>query len=203
LSTEQKDTRGRAEEFYRQRCADSPPGESDLRRLVELLWQEHSDRVFALAAARLRDGERAADVCQETFVRAAGWLRANAGRRPIRLNFSGWLSAIAGNLVVDVFRENKPSALPTVGDEQWEPVDAAAAGPDAGDAAIEEDLERLRRCLEALSGRDRRVIELADLSGLAHAAIAEQLAAKIGTIGVWLHRARKKLRDCVELRRSA
>jgi RNA polymerase sigma-70 factor (ECF subfamily) len=57
----------------------------------EILVHRHSQRVYRAARAILRDDEEAADVAQETFVRAYRKLRQFAGRA----KFSTWLTKIA------------------------------------------------------------------------------------------------------------
>src|SRR5688572_15893426 len=57
----------------------------------EMLFHRHSQRIYRAARAILRDDEEAADVVQETFLRAYGHLNQFAGRA----KFSTWLTKIA------------------------------------------------------------------------------------------------------------
>lgn len=133
---------------------------------------------------KLWDGERAAELAQDVFVRALG----TAPQNP-----RAWLFTVAANLAHDearqVVRRKRHLALLER---------AASADPPAIDplAAMEREqrAESVRRALDMLGERDREVLLLRD-AGLSYPEIAERTGLAIGAIGTTLSRARKRLVD--------
>ena len=149
-------------------------------------WTEIYEEMYPALVRYLHrkvwDAERAAELAQDTFVRALS-------ARPD--NPRAWLFTVAANIAHDesrlVIRRRKHLALlkqetaadpPTV-----DPV--AAMDADARAAAV-------RRALETLSERDREVLLLRD-AGLSYPEIAERTGLAVGAIGTTLCRARKRL----------
>ena len=64
----------------------------------------------------------------------------------------------------------------------------------------EEELDALRQCIEALPEQKRCILTLYDIENISYKAIAKKIGKPSSTIGVILHRIRKELRNCVELR---
>jgi RNA polymerase sigma-70 factor (ECF subfamily) len=63
--------------------------------------------------------------------------------------------------------------------------------------------EALRRCIDDLKGRSKRVIELRYRRGLRSNAIAEEMALSSGAVRMLLCRVRESLRNCIERRTAA
>jgi len=196
--------------FFEERILGGEPSPEDYRRLVELLWQAYSESVFLHAHAKLSNTEDARDVCQDAFVRVLQWLQTHRGEMPQKVNFPAWLRRITRNLIIDRFRRpalvapwpeprqgTDPDAVP-----HTEFPDQRAQQP-ADQAALQEELDALRKCIEDLKSTRRKMITLRDLDGVSYADIAHQLGVPTGTVCGTLHRARKQLRECVELRVAA
>src|SRR5215212_9209172 len=90
---------------------DEPPDEA----LLRAVYEEHGQAVLAYANRLVRDRHAAADVVQETFLRA--WRHPEVlvrGHGPIR----GWLLAVARNIVIDRARARalaiRPQEVPDV-----------------------------------------------------------------------------------------
>jgi RNA polymerase sigma factor (sigma-70 family) len=64
----------------------------------------------------------------------------------------------------------------------------------------EEKIDALRECIDALPNRKKQVVILRDVEGLSYGTIAKKVAMPLSTVGVTLHRVRKDLRECVELK---
>jgi RNA polymerase sigma-70 factor (ECF subfamily) len=193
--------------FFKERIAGSRPSLGDYQRLMELLWESYNRSIFLFAYAKLENREDARDVCQDAFVKALEWITANPGQIPAKVNFPAWLTRIARNLIIDRFR--RPALTgeypwPTYGSE--ENLDTCTDWSEIGvhaptDKMIgEEQISALRDCIEALPDLRRRVVILRDLDGLSYDAIAKEINVPTSTVGVMLHRTRKGLRDCVELK---
>ena len=190
--------------FFEETLRGGEPSLDDYRTLAQLLWEWYGRSVFLYARARLPSVEDAKDLCQDAFVNALEWLQKNPGRRPEKVNFPAWLQRIARNLVVDWYR--RPDLVTTLPDDPNG--NGGATGLDHWPArrAIaplerltrEEELAALRHCIEELREAMRRVVVLRDIEELKNKAIGEMLDIPASTVGVTLHRARKKLRECVE-----
>jgi RNA polymerase sigma-70 factor, ECF subfamily len=63
--------------------------------------------------------------------------------------------------------------------------------------------EALRRCIDELKGRSKRVIELRYRRGLRSNAIAEEMTLSSGAVRMLLCRVRESLRHCIERRTAA
>jgi len=196
-----------AHEFFENRIRGKTPSLDDYRRLVELLWKRYAESVFLFAYAWLKNYQDARDVVNDSFVKAMEWLQKNPGKKPPKVNFPAWLRRIARNLIIDMLRRRgliRQWPMPRPGAEDGPPPyaewpDTREFGP-VEQLIVEEELEALRKCIELLPERKRRLVVLHDINGLTHAAIGETLGMPASTVGVTIHRARKELRRCVELR---
>jgi RNA polymerase sigma-70 factor (ECF subfamily) len=151
---------------------------------------EHKDRVHSYARRMLRDHEDAKDVAQECLVRL--WRdheRVDAGL------CRSWLLRSAHNLCVDRLRRRSIRPEADQRDDAPDPVDARP-GPDRLTSSAE-IAGRLERALLDLDHRDRAIVLLREVEGLAYEEISEMLGLKLGTLKATLHRAREKLRGAL------
>jgi RNA polymerase sigma-70 factor (ECF subfamily) len=151
------------------------------------LVDETHATVFRVAAALVSDRDEAADVTQETYVRAWGRIEElRDGGAAV-----GWLCRIARNVAHDRRRS------------WWSriraPLDALAGeaapredGPDAVLAAAER-ADAVRAALAKLPDKHRVVLALRELEGLSYDEIAAALGVPVGTVESRLHRARGAL----------
>ncbi len=149
---------------------------------------EHKNRVYAYAAAMLRNREEARDVAQEALVRM--WQH----RDDVEVETArAWLLRTAHNLCLDRMRRRavrNESALDTV-----EPVTPdAAPGPERR-AASALTGRRIEAALMRLVPRDRAIVLMREVQGMAYEEIAEILEMPLGTLKAALHRARERLRE--------
>jgi RNA polymerase sigma-70 factor (ECF subfamily) len=149
---------------------------------VRALYREYGGAVNTVAHAIVHDRDLAADVVQQTFVKA--W-RAAASFDPGR-DFAPWLYSIARHTAIDVLRAE---SRPTRGGHQPE-VDVQIEGE-----SIEQTWERfeVRRAVDALPPDEREVVRRSHLLGHTHDEIAEQLGVPVGTVKSRSGRAHKRL----------
>jgi len=149
---------------------------------VRAVYQEHAGAVFTVARSIVRDRELAADVVQQTFVKA--WRAASTfeGNRQL----APWLYSIARHTAIDMVRaESKPTR--------------GGHAPETDVGVQPETFERtwerfeVRRAVDALPETEREVVRLSHLMGHTHEAIAEQLQIPIGTVKSRSARAHKRL----------
>jgi RNA polymerase sigma-70 factor (ECF subfamily) len=160
----------------------------------ELVDRSH-ETVFRLAAAQTGDRDEAADVVQETYIRA--WERIGDLRDGAAV--TAWLARIARNAA----HERRRSWWSRI----RAPLDAApeerlAGGGErpAADAALEaaERADAVRRALARLPEKHRAVLALREVEGMTYEDIAAALGVPVGTVESRLHRARRALAGRLE-----
>jgi RNA polymerase sigma-70 factor, ECF subfamily len=145
-----------------------------------LLAERHEDRLFTVAARMLGSRDDAADVVQETLIRA--WTGLPRFRGDARL--STWLHRILLNAVYDHQARRRPT-VPL--DETYDPADPR-------DRIAEHELsDELQRALAALSEDFRLPVLLADVAGLSYEEIGESLGLPAGTVRSRIFRGRAEL----------
>jgi RNA polymerase sigma-70 factor (ECF subfamily) len=160
----------------------------DFRDLAE----EYGGRIFTYARYSLRHHEDAEDVTQEVLVRL--WKH----RDSIEPGRTGtWVMRVARNLVIDVARRRQSrTALFAEGAHVTE-MAGHVASHEATDTALRraEIREHLEAALEELNEPYRSIVVLREVQGLAYDEIAAAMNMPLGTIKVYLHRARRQLRE--------
>ena len=166
-------------------------------RLVEL----NKRLVFGLCLRLLQDQEEARDAAQETFVRAWGAIGTYDPSQP----FAPWLLRIARNHCIDLVRRRLPAArrveLDADGDDDSDRTELADAGARRGDEQLEraEVASTLGLAVASLPPNYREVIHLFHVEQMSYKEIAATMEVPIGTVMTWLHRARAKLREMLDL----
>lgn len=170
-----------------------------MRAEFEVRALEHLDAVHRLAMQLTRRPDEAADLVQETYLRAIrsaeGFEERGGGMRP-------WLFTIAHNLFMSG-RKRAARAPSAVG--EFFDADPRSAAP--GDALPAWDLasldwehvdDRLKKAIEELSPEHRETLLLWGVEGMKYREIADVLGMPIGTVMSRLHRARQALALALE-----
>ncbi len=167
----------------------------------DLLVGRYQRLVYAIAWARLRDGDLCDDVVQETFLLA--WQHLPSLRDPDR--FGPWVSALARSAASRLSRtrrrENRVAAEAPADELQGlrdlhEPRSSPSDGVLlAGERTRE---ERLSDALEAIPQKDREALTLFYLQEKRIAECARMLEIGEGAFKMRLHRARQVLRGEME-----
>jgi RNA polymerase sigma-70 factor (ECF subfamily) len=160
--------------------------------LFEILVHRHSQRLYRSARAILRDDDEAADVVQETYLRAYRNLKQFGGRA----RFSTWLTRIA---IYEARARNRRSGIR--GDKRGT---AAAAKAIREEPSTEADAEKrllareirpmLEAAIDALPDLYRTVFVLRGVEEMSTAETAECLNLSEDAVKTRLHRARALLR---------
>lgn len=148
----------------------------------ERLYREHSGRVYGLCLRMTRNEAAAEDCTQEAFINA--WRALD--RFETRSSLSTWLHRIAVNVVLA--RRRRP-ALPVAAPGSEEPVEIEWAL----DTPIEEG--EIEKAIAGLPDGARDVLVLSGIYGYSHGETAQMLGVAEGTCKAQLHRARKLLRE--------
>jgi RNA polymerase sigma-70 factor (ECF subfamily) len=159
----------------------------------QVLYEQHSRRVFALCRRMLHNQTEAEDLTQEAFFQAFRKIRNFRWESA----FSTWLHRIAINVVLMYFRKKGGREVPL--EEQTPAPRNDAAGsisPSFSDPSLNGVIDReiLLRSIRQLPLRHRIVFVLHDVQGYTHQEIARLMRWSVGTSKGQLHKARTRLR---------
>lgn len=156
------------------------------RERFEQVYRRCRARVVGYVHLMTRDLETAAEIAQETFLRAheERSLWEDPSSRP-----EAWLFRVAGNLARNHLRaRGRRLPLPEPG-----------ATPDTLDLVLRrDDRSRVVAGLDRLAPSYAQVLLMRYYAGLSCAAIADELGVAPGTVMARLHRARRLLRRYVQ-----
>jgi RNA polymerase sigma-70 factor (ECF subfamily) len=162
--------------------------------------RDHARSLFRAARAFGVAGQEAEDLVQDVFTTFLERLDSFEGRSQLRT----WLFGILHRKVLELRRSS-------IVDERMDPIDEAfessfnASGKWARPPA---DLERLmlsreigeliRGCMDGLPVNQREAFVLREVEGFETAEICKILDVSVTNYGVLMHRARARLRECLE-----
>ena len=161
----------------------------------EQLVLKYQTAVYNLCLRMTGDPEDAADMTQESFLKAWRNLESFQGNSA----FSTWLYRLASNTCLDHLRsvKRRPQLSLVMEDEDGETqaldVPDSAPSPEEQVIALDEQ-SRLNDALQALEEDQRQILILRAVNGLSYTEIAEALQLKEGTVKSRLARARDQLR---------
>jgi len=160
----------------------------------EKLVTEYEKSVYAITLRMTNNAEDAADMTQETFIKAYNSLQAFRGDS----KFSVWLFRIATNVCLDFLRSRnrKQTVSLSVEDDEGEEAQLDIADESQSpELLLERGLTRdaVRRGLDTLPPDYRQILLLREIQGLSYEEIAEALRLEVGTVKSRIFRARKKL----------
>jgi RNA polymerase sigma-70 factor (ECF subfamily) len=154
-------------------------------RAFERLYREHAGRVYGLCLRMTREPHTAEDCTQETFISA--W-RALA-RFETRSSLGTWLHRIAVN--VALAKRRKAARDEPVADVE---IEEEAAEPDwTLETPVE--VQEIEDAIGTLPQGARDALVLHALYGYSHMEAAQMLGVAEGTCKAQLHRARRLLRE--------
>ncbi len=163
------------------------------RAFIERLYAAHHSEIYAYLARMLRDDELAADLTQETFVKAFRAFDTLEDHNRAR----AWLYQIAGRTALDELRRRK-----IVRFVPW-------TGESHGTAASAEDLvvrsrlsADLERALMRIPARQRQALLLAELNDLTGLELASALGVSHVAARALLTRGRESLRQALAVERA-
>jgi RNA polymerase sigma-70 factor, ECF subfamily len=149
----------------------------------ERLYREFSGRVYGLCLRMTKDPAMAEDCVQEAFINA--WRALD--RFEIRSSFSTWLHRIAVNVVLG--KRRRPSFTAEASLES----EALEASEWSLDTPVEES--EIEEAIAGLPDGARDVLVLSGIYGYSHGETAQMLGVAEGTCKAQLHRARKLLKE--------
>jgi RNA polymerase sigma-70 factor (ECF subfamily) len=169
--------------------ATTEPAKAMSTLRFKLAVLQYDRAVYRFARTLLRDAREAEDVVQETFLRY--WQQGGDVRKPRE-----WLYKVARNACLDRFR--KSGRL--VSHEQAAPAEPADNRDPEWHYEQRELEADVLRLLDTLPEPQRSLVVLFDLQGVDGAGCAAILGLSATQVKVYLHRARRRLREQLEHR---
>lgn len=174
------------------------PESTDPRTQFEEQALPYMDQLYGAAMRMARNPQDAADLVQDTFVKAyAAWGRFTQGT-----NLKAWLYRILTNTYINGYRKRQREPYQGAIDEleDWQLGGAASTTASSHRSAEAEAIDRMpssavKDALQELKEDFRMVVYLADVEGFAYQEIADIMDTPIGTVMSRLHRGRRLLRE--------
>lgn len=155
----------------------------------DALFEQYSTPIYNYVLRMVGDPDRAADIAQDTFVKAYRKLDSLTDEAAAR----AWLYRIASNTAIDEIRRRRF----TVRMDPQEPAHAqrpdGEPGPEAQLLASQLD-ERIQRALLRLKPNHRQCLLLSDLEDMSGQEIGEVMGLSYGAVRTLLCRARGEMR---------
>ncbi|MDQ7780219.1 MAG: sigma-70 family RNA polymerase sigma factor [Planctomycetota bacterium] len=162
------------------------------------LVARYQDRIYNIVYRMVGNRDDAADLCQESFIKA---FRA-IGSFETRSSFVTWMYRIAANTCISFHRSRAGKAVQVhTSDSDLDFVGGSAehersSASDPTDRAAErERTDTVQKAILSLDPESRAVVVLRDIDGKSYEEIADMLDLPIGTVRSRLHRARMELKS--------
>jgi RNA polymerase sigma-70 factor, ECF subfamily len=169
--------------------------------MEDITLSGYTDGLYAYAMVLSRNPALAADLVQDTYVRA---LKAKESLRPDS-NVKSWLFTILRNVFLNQLRHERaaPKIAELDSDENLADV-SVATSDDPHDLYVrKQQRERVRAAIQQLPIEFREIIILREYEELSYSEIASVLQCPVGTVMSRLARARSKLGDLLSISREA
>lgn len=156
------------------------------------LYDASASKLFAVALRILRNREQAEEVVQEAYIKI--WNRAGDYNPDLAAPVT-WMAAIVRNRSLDELRRRGGRVF--VDDDV---LDTLESDDESAVALLErqDDVAKLRRCLDGLESEKRKMVCLAYLEGMSREDLAQKFGKPEGTVKTWLRRSLMQLKGCLE-----
>lgn len=168
--------------------------QGDISSFDELVLK-YRQRLFSVIYNLTSNREDAADLVQETFIKAF----RSIGRFKCQSSFFTWLYRIGVNTTLTYLKKNKARRF-----FSFEKLDEEASREDVFEALssnatsdkpalLKELQQKLNEALQKLSNKHRTIVVLFEIEGLSHKEIAAIMKCSEGTVRSRLHYAKQQL----------
>ena len=172
---------------------------ADTRALFEDQALQYMDQLYAAAMRMTRNPSDAADLVQETFVKAYQAF----GQFQQGTNLKAWLYRIQTNTFINNYRKNQRNPYQGTIDEleDWQLGNAESVTQSTSTRSAEaEAIDHLpdstvKEALQSIPEDFRLAVYFADVEGFSYQEIADIMKTPVGTVMSRLHRGRRMLRD--------
>lgn len=171
---------------------------AERRRLFQEQALPFMDQLYGAAMRMTKKPADAADLVQETFVKAfAAFNQFEQGT-----NLKAWLYRILTNTFINVYRKKQRDPYQGTIDEleDWQMGGAESATSTTTRSAEAEAIDRMpasavKDALQSIPEDFRLAVYFADVEGFAYQEIADIMKTPVGTVMSRLHRGRRLLRE--------
>ncbi|GAB3032924.1 RNA polymerase sigma factor SigR [Parafrigoribacterium mesophilum] len=179
-------------------AVETPAESGDVRALFEEQALPYMDQLYAAAMRMTRNPADAADLVQETFVKAfAAFEQFKQGT-----NLKAWLYRIQTNTFINSYRKKQRDPYQGTIDEleDWQLGNAVSATATTSRSAEAEAIDHLpdsavKDALQSIPEDFRLAVYFADVEGFSYQEIADIMKTPVGTVMSRLHRGRRMLRE--------
>ena len=176
----------------------APAQTADVRALFEEQAMQYMDQLYAAAMRMTKNPADAADLVQETFVKAY----TAFGQFQQGTNLKAWLYRIQTNTFINNYRKNQRNPYQgTIDDlEDWQLGGAESVTQHSTTRSAEaEAIDHLpdsavKDALQSIPEDFRLAVYFADVEGFSYQEIADIMKTPVGTVMSRLHRGRRLLR---------
>jgi RNA polymerase sigma-70 factor (ECF subfamily) len=167
----------------------SPVTATPDRATFDRLFEEFSAPIYNYVLRMVGDPDRAADITQDTFIKAYRKLDSLTNEHSTR----SWLYRIATNTAIDEMRRRR--WVSPMGDDEERHHERPDTGP-GPEAQVMAGLldDRIQRALLALRPNHRQCLILSDLEDMSAQQIGEVMGLSYGAVRTLLCRARGEMR---------
>ena len=155
--------------------------------------RRHADLVYRVVLNLLRDADEAADAAQEALVKV--W--RGCAEIP-ESSHRAWCARVARNAALDHLRRRNARPQPAREPEHLPELISTTPSPEEDPEAAEFQCA-LDRALDDLGEPYRSIVVLREMEGLAYQEVADTLDLPLNTMKVYLHRAKRRLREALAL----
>jgi len=189
--------------------------EGEKHKLEPQLWVDrHGDYLYNYSIVRVNDPEKAADLVQETFLAGLKALEDFQGRSSERT----WLISLLKRKIIDTYRRNSSSRESSLSDHEEDISDGTyfsgtgtfgghwleGKGPHSHSLLPEGKLEEqelmsiIEQCIALLPPKLAAVFIMKMIDEADSEEVCKELGITASNFWVMLHRARLKMRGCIE-----
>jgi RNA polymerase sigma-70 factor, ECF subfamily len=169
------------------------------KELFESQALQYMDQLYAAAMRMTRNPADAADLVQETFVKAFQAF----GQFQQGTNLKAWLYRIQTNTFINQYRKNQRNPYQSTIDdlEDWQLGNAESMTQSLSTRSAEaEAIDHLpdsavKDALQSIPEDFRMAVYFADVEGFSYQEVADIMKTPVGTVMSRLHRGRKMLRE--------
>lgn len=171
---------------------------AERRQLFQEQALPYMDQLYGAAMRMTKNPADAADLVQETFVKAF----AAFGQFEQGTNLKAWLYRILTNTFINVYRKKQRDPYQGSTDEleEWQLGNAQSATSSSSRSAEAEAIDRMpasavKDALQSIPEDFRLAVYFADVEGFSYQEIADIMKTPVGTVMSRLHRGRRLLRE--------
>lgn len=147
----------------------------------DVLLERYKDKIYSYIYFSVRNDELAEDIFQETFVKAI--VTIQQGRYTENGKFAAWLTRIAHNLIIDLFRQEKNENVVSNDETEVDLFNDMKLSDDNIETRLvnEQVLRDVRRLVDFLPDNQREVVYMRFYQDLSFKEISEITGVSINT----------------------